>query len=235
MGMGGTGGRPYKKARTTYAQKARSAYVRKAAKQVIIRMAEKKTHTVSRSEHILSTLTPGVTGDWLDLSAVLQADNFYNREGRQITCQRLSFKGHLHNNATPVKLCRLVIGWIKNQQAPTTVTELFETNITGGTIDLDSQSTILYRRFNKVVFSPLYDKVIRLGGINGGDSSNTQLIDVNVNLRGKKINFDGSGTAVNDQDYKLYAVVFAKRGDDDEATGSAVEWTTLSSLDFLDL
>lgn len=235
MAMAGRGARSYKKARTSYAAKARSAYVRKAAKAVVTRMAEKKTHITSKTEASLSTLVPGAAADWMDLSAVLPGDNFYTRDGRQITLQRLSFKGHLHNNATPVKLCRMVIGWIKNQQTPSTVTELFESAATGGTTDLDAQLNVLYRRFNKIVFTPIYDRIIKVGGINGGDSTNTQLYNINLNLRGKKVNFDGATATVADQDHKLYAVVFAKRGDDDEATGSVVEWTAVSHLDFLDL
>jgi len=235
MAMGPYGARSYKKARTSYSQKARSAYVRKTAKAVVTRMAEKKTHLSVTAERSLSTLTPGASADWLDLSAVPSGDNFYQRDGRQITCQRLEMKGHMINNGSQVTLARMVVGWVKNQTAVSNTLEIFESATPAGTAAGVDQLEVLYRRFNKTTFSPIFDKVYTLGATNNTNGDSVATFNVNIALRGKKINFEGTGVAAGDQDYKLYAIIFAKRADDDDISGNVVEWTCYSNLDFLDI
>lgn len=226
-----------KKARTSYAAKARSAYVRKTAKQVVTRMAEKKRLSVVFNEKALSTLAPGSSGDYVEMTNIAVGTQRNQRVGQQITLKSLELSGQLHNNATPVKVVRMLVGYVTNQSTPLTSFEIFEDDGTAAWTSGPSSNTtlMLYRKINPVKFTVIKDKLFRVGGINGGDSSNTQIYKMRIPLKEKKINFEGDNAASQNQDKRLFVLMLAQRADDDEATGSVVEWTQVATLNYLDI
>jgi len=225
-----------KKARTTPAQKAANSYVRKTAKSVVIRMAEKKRHSVEVQERVLSTLVPGATADWIDLSTITDGIQRNARVGSEVTLTSVQLSGQVHNNAAGVKIVRFLVGYVTDQTAPTSLFELFDAETAGGTAaPTDNQNLVLYRKVNKVKFQVLHDRLIKLGGVNSADGTNTVVYKKSINLKMKKIHFEGVSEGTANQDKRLYAIMLCQKSNNDESTGSDIEWTQVSYLNYLDI
>lgn len=224
-----------KKARRSYKTSAAKKAVSKIARQAIIKMAEKKRHSVEFQEKVLFTLTPGATADWADLSTIV---DFYSRNGRigaEVTTTSVQLMGQLHNNATGVKIVRFLVGWIKDQSAPTSLFELFDIDTgTGTAAPADNTNLVLFRKTNKAKFQVLHDSIIKLGGVNTADGTNTVTYKKSINLGMKKIHFEGITEGTSNQDKRLYAIMLCQKANNDESTGSDIEWTQVSYLNYLD-
>jgi len=181
-------------------------------------------------------LNPGASADWADLSTITDGVFRNGRVGTEVTLTSLQLAGQIHNNATGVKIVRFLVGYITDQSTPTSLQEIFEADTAAGTAaPLDNTNLILYRKINKVKFQVIHDRLIKLGGVNSGDGTNTVVYKKSINLKMKKLKFEGVTEGVANQDKRLYAVMLAQKANNDEVTGGDLEWTQVSYLNFIDI
>jgi len=110
--MGMERGRVYKRSKVTPNEKAKRAYIAKTAKQVVVRLAEKKALSTAQ-EASINSISQGDT--WVALSNISQGSAAFERVGKEITLRRLRYRGQIFNNSATTMTVRHVVGtsWIK--------------------------------------------------------------------------------------------------------------------------
>jgi len=79
--MGMERGRVYKRSKVTPNEKAKRAYIAKTAKQVVVRLAEKKKALSTAQEASINSISQGDT--WVALSNISQGSAAFERVGRR--------------------------------------------------------------------------------------------------------------------------------------------------------
>jgi len=232
--------RPYKRSKVGAAEKNKRAYIAKTAKQVVVRLAEKKRAQSSGQELSINSISQGDT--WVPLSNISQGSAAFERVGKEITLRRLRYRGQVFNNSTTSMTVRHVVGYFLDQGSPGVGTEMFEqslrasgaitfSGLKGGTQEPVSG----YLPLNRAKFIPVLDSTFVVGATGSVDGNNAKVFDHVVNLRDKKIRFEQSATGTANQDQQLYAGAWCIETNGDLSTGTAVEWTFVATLDYLDL
>jgi len=238
--MGMERGRVYKRSKVTPNEKAKRAYIAKTAKQVVVRLAEKKKALSTAQEASINSISQGDT--WVALSNISQGSAAYERVGKEITLRRLRYRGQIFNNSATSMTVRHVVGYFLDQDTPGVGTEMFEQSLrasgpqTFSAIKGGAQEPIaMYLDLNRAKFIPIIDKTFVVGATGSVDGYNAKTFDHTVNLRDKKIRFEQSGTGTANQDQQLYAGAWCIETNADLGLGTAVEWTFAATLDYLDL
>lgn len=233
--------RPSKYRKVPAAEKAKKAYIAKTAKQVVIRMAEKKRVNTVAIEVPLNSISQGDT--WIPLSNVNQGTGAFERVGKEITLRKLRFRGQIQNNANTTMIIRQVVGYFLDQGTPGVGTEMFEQSTRGSTGGVTFSSIkgavqeILtpYLLLNRAKFIPVYDRTFKIGNNAAVEGGNVALFDTTVSLRDRKIRFEQASSGTGNQDIQLYAGAWCIEANADLTTGLAMEWTFNADVDYLDL
>lgn len=212
----------------------------KIARQVVLRMAEKKVYRAALSESLVNSAALG--SNFSQLSVIPQGVGWGDRTGKEVRCSKVNIKGLIHNNATGTHVVRMVVGWFKDiGSGMGTTTELFEpTTNSGGPLTSvgiggGDGVTSLLLPINRAKFMPLVDRLIKIGAGSSIDGNNVRTFDVTAQLRDTKITFEGSTTGTANQDKLLYIGFWTAEGGNDTAGGTSVEVSFVSSLHFTDL
>lgn len=225
-----------KRAKTTPA--ARKT-IGKIAKQVVMRMAEKKVHRSWVSEAALSSASVG--NNFINLSSVTQGTGWGERTGKEIRLSKVRVKGLLHNNASGTHVVRMVIGYALDQADLSSTTELFEAKVssggplTGVGIGGGDGVTALLLPLNRAKFIPLVDRLIKIGANSSVDGANVRTFDITKALREAKIIFEGTTVGAANQSRTLHVGFWTAEGGNDTAGGTNVEVSIVADLHFTDL
>lgn len=232
--------RPYKRSKVPAAEKSKRAYIAKTAKQVVVRLAEKKKALSVTQESSINSISQGDT--WVALSNISQGSAAYERVGKEITLRRLRYRGQIFNNSATTMTVRHVVGYFLDQGTPGVGTEMFEQSLrasgplTFSALKGGAQEPLApFLNLNRAKFIPVIDKTFVVGATSSIDANNSRLFDYTCNLRDKKVRFEQSGSGTANQDVQLYAGAWCIETNADLATGTAVEWTFAATVDYLDL
>lgn len=210
----------------------------KIARDVVLRMAEKKVYRRELTELAVSSATLG--NQWHTLSDVLPGTGWGERTGKEIRLNRLDIKGIAHNNSTGTHIVRMIVGYFKDQGTPDTTTELFESGTASGgpltSVGIGGGSGIraTLLPINKAKFTVLSDQLIKLGALASVDGHNVKTFSVRKALAGTKITFEGPTTGPNNQDKHLWIGFWTAEGANDAAGGTTAEVSFVSSLHYTD-
>ena len=228
-----------KRSRTGYARKGTSkAYISKVARTAVIRMAEKKRLLTQQDEVSLSTVTQ--VNNWTNISDVAPNTGPSARIGAEILLHSVRCRGILHNNASGTNLVRMVVGYIKDQTAPTNISDLFlsstgsAANVAAGDAAVAGLNA-MYQPLHSNKITLLYDRVVKVGATGSVDGAQVVPYDFRINLRNKKIKFEGNTTGAGNTEHQLYIGAWATEGADDTGLGTAVEWSGVQDLLYTDL
>ena len=194
-------------ARKTKSQKRGNTSMARIAKRVMMRNSETKRSNYHWNESEQNTATL----DAQEMTLIAQGDEINNRTGRQILAQGISVKGCIHNNSNlePV----VVKMWVLqakpgNTTSIDTSTAMFvkarhdtATSFAslGGLMstvyDIDTeQFTLLGQKRFVLDASPYPDTQVDDMASHGGKGS-IRFFSKYIPLKGRKINYDGSGGA----------------------------------------
>lgn len=228
-----------KRSKPTPYSKAQKAAVRKTAREVVIRMAEKKRAISTVQEAPINSISQGDT--WYPLSNITQGTAAYERVGKEITLKKLRMVGQIFNNSAATMTVRQVVGYFLDQGTPGVGTEMFEQSVRANGAQTFSAlkggaNEILapYLLLNRAKFIPVIDKVITVASTGSVEGNNVRKFDYSVQL-GRKIRFEQSAVGTANQDVQLYTGCWACEANGDVTTGTAVEWTFNAIVDYLDL
>jgi len=233
--------RPTKYRKVPAAEKAKRSYIAKTAKQVVLRMAEKKRANSIAAKAPINSISQGDT--WVALSNINQGSAAFERVGKEITLRKLRFQGQIHNNASVTMMVRQVVGYFLDQGTPGVGTEMFEQTTRGSTGGVTfsalkgaSQEPLSpYLLLNRAKFIPVYDQVFKVGAVGALEGGNVVTFDRTIMLRDRKIRFEQAASGTANQDVQLFAGCWTIEANGDLSTGLAVEWTFNADLDYLDL
>jgi len=182
----------------------------------------------------LSTLAQGYQSN--AVCQIGQGLNANNRVGNAVNFSGLHLKGILNNNSTSESFVRmLVLGYPATISDPSLI--LFRnlpTNTTAGVSSVNGLDAMYYP-INKLELHVYYDSVVRLAGSATGNSgSNTRFFQKFIKFGGKKVEFKGSSSGANNQNWMYSVMWIAADANDDTSTGTAVELSCLERLYFKD-
>lgn len=211
--------------------------VAKIARQVVIRMAEKKVAYTSTNQTLLDTYTPG--NAWFAMSNIGAGTGVSERSGREICLQKAHIRSTIHNNSNFTMFVRVVLGYFTDDSIPGPTTELFDPITRNGVpitfVTATGSDYILNPTLNKRLFTPVYDKVHKLG-TSAVDGANAKQITILKDLKNRKIRFDGVANGNGNQDPTLYLGAWAVQSDNGAiATGNQVEWGFNAAIHYTDL
>jgi len=194
--------------------------------------AELKRNAVYYDEISQSTLTMGSASPMI---AVTQGTGVYQRTGNQIVAKGFHLKGLLNNNASTPNYVRMLLAWSNTDTVTTFSTaQLFaDANNAGGTANTGTVNgaNVLYYPINKTAFTPVWDKVIKLGGYT--DPSCTRMFNKFIKMK-KTIKFIANNSGDGLQDKQLTLFILAAQADDDTGVGQTIEVSHVARLFFTD-
>lgn len=231
--------RSFKRSKPTPYTKAQKAAVRKTAREVVVRMAEKKRAITTVQEASINSISQGDT--WYALSGIGQGTQAYERVGKEITLKKLRFAGQIFNNSTATMTVRHVVGYFLDQGVPGVGTEMFEQSArnngaqTFSAIKANGQQLLAnYLLLNRAKFIPVIDKVMTIAPTGSVEGNNVRKFDYSTQLS-RKIRFEQNAVGAANQDIQLYAGCWAYESNANVTTGTAVEWSFNAIVDYLDL
>lgn len=212
----------------------------KIARQVVMRMAEKKVYRKQFSELTVSSATLG--GNFTHLSSVPQGTGWGDRTGKEIRLSKIDVNVLLHNNASGTHIVRMVVGYFNDNTASMgTTTELFESGTNSGGpltsvgIGGGDGVTALLLPLNRAKFTPLVDRLVKIGANSSIDGNNVRTTRVIKKLPDTKITFEAATEGTLNQSKHLYIGFWTAEGGNDTAGGTTVELSFVSSLYYTDL
>jgi len=183
-------------------------------------------------ESPLSTLVQGTA---LPMIAVTQGTAVWNRAGNEIKVKGFHIKGTFNNNATTPNYIRLIAAWTPcDTDVGFTTSNLFaDTNLagsTGGVTTLPGLN-IMYFPINRLQYTPVIDKVYKLGG--SGDPTCTRMFSKFVKMN-KTVKYIANGTGTGVQSHQLTVWYLVAEANDDTTGGVAIEVSHLARTFFTD-
>lgn len=226
---------------TPYAKRTKvgpkRASVAKTVRSTIRRMATKNVLITTQNEIVLDSSAPGAITSWTDTTAVIDGVRPSDRTTATISLDKIRCRGQFVGppNGTYALPIRMVVGYIKNQVAPSPTFKLFESLYGEGAardftqvLGMDNQSTPL----NSRDFTVLVDRNLVLGS-SGADGKNVYSYDFTLPLKGRKVHFEGNTEGPGNQDLNLVIAAWIADPQDD-ATVLSCEWHGCNSLTYTD-
>jgi len=180
----------------------------------------------------LSTL---VQGSALPMFAVTQGTAVWNRSGNEVSVKGFHIKGILNNNATNPQYIRMIAAWTAadTDVGFTTATLFADVSLsgtTGGTSTIPGLN-IMYHPINRMQYTPVIDKVFKLGG--SGDPTCTRMFSKFVKMN-KTVKFLANSTGTGVQSHQLTLFYLVAEGNDDTTGGVAIEVNHVARTFFTD-
>jgi hypothetical protein len=223
--------------------KTQTQAVAKIAKRVDLRNAETKCLTKEWSESVQNTNTMAV----VELTEIKQGSENDDRTGRQIIATGLRVKGAIHNNSflEPV-VVKLLLLQAKHAGVsdPASGTAMFKQSLHAEAESFASIGAIraMYYDIDSSKYQVLGSKQWVLDASNNpntgedgsrhGGAGAVNFFNKYINLRCRKINYDGenTGTCLN----KVFAIWMVVQPDNDQVVGDKIERTAVASLLYKD-
>jgi len=207
--------------------KAVRAYVKR-----VMPKTELKRIVSYADEVALSTLVQGTA---LPQIGVTQGLQLWNRTGNEIRVKGFHFKGIMTNTATTPNYVRVVVAWTPMD----TDTSFSSVNIFGditlagltGGISTIPGLNIMYYPINKLQFTPVHDKIYKLGG--SGDPSCSRMYSRFIKMN-KAVKFIANSTGTGTQNWQLTMFYFVAEAGDDTMGGQTIEVSHVSRTFFTD-
>jgi len=207
--------------------KAVRAYVKR-----VMPKSELKRIVSYSDEAPLSTLVQGTVIPQL---AVTQGLQVWNRIGNDIRVKGYHMKAVLNNNSTTPSYIRVLVAWTQmDTDVSFTAAQLFgDINLAGtsGSTSTIPGLNIMYYPVNRLQFTPVIDKVYKLGG--SGDPSCTRMISKFVRMN-KPVKFLANSTGTGGQNWQLTLFYLVAEAADDTAGGTAIEVSHVTRIYFTD-
>jgi len=219
--------RPVRKSGRTNVPAATKRYVRRMMPKV-----ELKRVVSYQDENSLATL---VQGSAIPMLGVTQGVQAWNRIGNEIRVKGFHIKGILNNNATTPNYVRMVLAWTAcdTDVSFTTATLFGDYNLAGSSANTSGIPglNIMYFPINRVLYTPVYDKVIKLGG--SGDPSCTKIFSKFIKMN-KTIKYIANSTGTGVQNYQLTLFYLVAESGDDTTGGQIIEISHVARTFFTD-
>jgi len=180
----------------------------------------------------VSTLVQGAAVPMIAITQGLQA---WNRVGNEVIVKGFHIKGILTNTAATVNYVRMVLAWTPCDTDTTfTSATLFGditlSGTTGGTSTIPGLNTMYYP-INRIQYTPVYDKVIKLGG--SGDPSCSRMFSKFFKMN-KKVKYIANSTGTGVQSHQLTLFYLVAEANDDTMGGQTIELNHVARTFFVD-
>jgi len=180
----------------------------------------------------VSTLVQGTAIPMLGVTQGLQA---WNRVGNEITVKGFHIKGILTNTAATVNYVRMVLAWTPTDtdttfSSATLFGDVALSGTTGGTSTIPGLNTMYYP-INRIQYTPVYDKVIKLGGT--GDPSCSRMFSHFFKMN-KKVKYIANSTGTGVQSHQLTLFYLVAESNDDTMGGQTIELNHVARAFFVD-
>jgi len=176
-----------------------------------------------------------VEGSAVPLTNIGQGTASYMRIGNEICVKGLHIKGLFNNNAATPNYVRMMVLWSACDTNTSFGSAYYfaESNLAGttGTISNVTGANMMYYPLNTKQFTPIYDKVFKLGG--SGDPSCTRMFSKFVKLN-KRIKYIANNYGDGLQDYQISVVYLYAESGDDTTSGQIVETSHVCRLWYSD-
>lgn len=223
------------KARRTSKRVTRRSKVPAATKSYVRKMMPKvelKRVVSYLDESAQSSLIQGSSISMLGVTQGLQA---WNRIGNEIRVKGFHVKGIFNNNGTAPNYVRMVLVWSACDTDTTlTAANLFGdialSGTTGGTSTIPGLN-IMYYPINRIQYTPVYDKVFKLGG--SSDPSCTRIYSKFIKMN-KTIKYIANSTGTGVQNYQLSLFYLVAEAGDDTSGGITTEVSHVARVFFTD-
>jgi len=193
---------------------------------------ELKRNVTYYDEISQSTLTQGSYSPQLNIT---QGTAAYQRSGNQLTVKGFHIKGVLNNNATTPNFVRMILAW-STMDSPTSFTtaNLFQdVNLAGGIggTGAVTGANILYYPVNRMAFTPVWDRTIKLGG--SAEPSCTTMFNKFIKMN-KTIKYVANNGGDLYQDKQLTLFILVAESGDDTGLGQTIEVSHVARAWFTD-
>jgi len=229
---------PIRRARTSRRPRRRvtkRTRVPVATKRYVKRMMPKvelKRFASYNDEISHSTLTEGSA---LPLINISQGTGVYQRAGNQLTVKGFHIKGLFNNNAATPNYVRMLLLWSTIDSSTTfnTMPLFSDANLAGGTGTVSgvTGANMLYYPVNRLTYTPIYDKIYKLGG--SGDPSCTRMFSKFIKMN-KTIKYIANNAGDSYQDWQLTLVMCVAEAGDDVGLGQTIEVSHVARVFFTD-
>jgi len=176
-----------------------------------------------------------VQGSSLPMIAIPQGLQVWNRIGNEVKIKGFHIKGILNNNATTPNYVRMVLAWAPMDTVVTlNGSNLFaDTDLAGNTGGVTSIPglNIMYFPINRTQYTPVFDKVFKLGG--SGDPSCTRMFSKFIRMN-KTLKFIANNTGTGVQSAQLSLWYLVAEAGDDTTGGQAIEINHVARTYFTD-
>lgn len=201
---------------------------RRTAKNVIMRLAETKSHWQHANEVNLNTSTGHLAYDPL---AAAEGTGAEERVGTEIQPTGLHIRGVLYNNGNKANYVRIVV--VKSATRQHIGGGDFFMSAAGSGTDITAVTGLdkMYWPIHQKVHKVLYDRVIKLEQV--AETGNTQTFQKWIKLSGK-VRFDGAATGVEQVTPRYHIVYMASQAADDTVLGENVELSALHRFFYKD-
>lgn len=205
---------------------------KKEVKKMIYKQKERKVHGGQYTESNLVNTLDGSPDTWDTMLRIPQGDGFNNRDGNLIHLNGMAIRGFLHSNGTSVGPIGVRMAVVQHIGGDIGTDPLFTDASGNDTSTLGTGSASLHWSFNREAYKTLQSKLFILNTDAQKDNV-ARMFKYYVKPLVKKLRYDSSSTI--DPERNIRLVVYARRLDNDEVTGTTVELTFNHTAYFVDV
>jgi len=198
---------------------------------MIYKSKERKRHGASIAETNISTLAlaPFVKADFL---SVPQGDAFNNRDGHIIRMSGMKVAGSLHSNGTSVGPIAVRMAFVQHVGRIETTDTYFTRPDGLDTNTLSGDSACIHWDFNRDAYRVLSNRIFLLNTDAQKDNV-SRLFSKWIKPLIRTLRYDSGSTTSPARNVKL--VMYARRLDNDETTGTNIELTLNNTMYYVDV
>lgn len=205
---------------------------KKEVQKMIYRTKEKKMHGASLTENNNVSTLDGSADTWNNFLNIPQGDGYDNRDGNEVMLSGMKFSGFVHSNGTNVGPIGVRMAVVQHIGKDFTDDYLFTKPNGIDTNDLTGGSDCLHWHFNRESYKTLYNKVMILNTDSQKDNC-ARMFKMWVKPIVRRLKYDGSTTGHPTRNVRF--VVYARRLDNDESTGTTIELSLNHTAYFVDV
>lgn len=204
--------------------------VKSYVRRQINKSSETKVYHAIAEEQTVDTTTQSYIQD---LSSILQGVQSNQRVGVKVKATGLHTRLTLNNNSNKTNFVRVLVVGTYDPNDVSTSSELFLT-VAGAPTSIASSPGLkcLNLSINKARYTPLYDKMVKLGPSGSTDGTETRFIKFWRKLN-KTISFDAATYGAGNQSYRYHMLLIPSEASDDTLP-SSIEATYACRLFYKD-